>query len=240
MEKHMKAREIGFLTVALLALVAATGFAQNKASGKELTVEERFLRNVELQVLREQAFSDDREVKINALNTIEEMVNDGKITAGDDQYVFVLEYLAMEGISRKVREGGHLINAFPEIRRRACNLLGRIGGDAATSVLLTVLVKDDEYMVKSEAAYALGVIGKDDTGEVLQTLVYTLNRMDPSRPDNNFAMAVILSIEKLADAKGGITDPAAYRALVRIASGNYIRTVKRRALQALDKLKSYS
>ena len=235
----MKMRPNPLLILAAVLLVcSAAGFAQS-TSKEELTVEERFLQNIEFQILREQAFSDDREMKITVLDDIEAMVEDGRISGDDEQYVFMLEYLAMEGISRKVREGGRLINAFPEVRRRACNLLGRVGGEDAAIALLTILIKDDEYMVKSEAAYALGVIGMDPGGQVVETLVYSLERMDPSRPDNNFAMAIILAIEKLADANNGIKDPGAYRALVRIASGNYIRTVKRRALEALDKLKAY-
>jgi hypothetical protein len=36
---------------------------------------------------------------------------------------------------------------------------------------------------------------------------------------------------------GGIKDPAAYRTLVKIAQGNYLRTVKNKALQVLETLK---
>lgn len=232
-----------FILSALTLLVVGVGSltAQGKATG-ELTVEERFLRNVEFQVLREQAFSDDREMKLLVLDSIGKMVDEGRVAATDTQYVFMLEYLAMEGISRTIREGSggaRILNAFPDVRRQACNLLGRIGGETATNALLTVLVRDDEYMVKSEAAYGLGQIGLDKSGEVVTTLIYTLDRMDSARPDNNFAMAVILAIEKLAARNDGLRDPVAYRTLVRIASGNYIRTVKQKALQTLETLKSY-
>ena len=229
------------VALALLVLGLSGLAAQSTASG-ELTVEERFLRNVEFQILREQAFSDDHEMKLVVLDSIARMVDDGRVTSSDTQYVFMLEYLAMEGISRTVREGAagaRILNAFPDVRRQACNLLGRIGGETATNTLLTVLVRDNEYMVKSEAAYGLGQIGLDKNGEVVTTLIYTLDRMDSARPDNNFAMAVILAIEKLAAANNGLRDPVAYRTLVRIASGNYIRTVKQKALQTLEGLKAY-
>jgi hypothetical protein len=181
-------------------------------------------------------------MKLLVLDNIQKMVEEGGVSANDTQYVFMLEYLAMEGITHTVREGGggaRILNAFPDVRRQACNLLGRIGGAAAADALLTVLVRDNEYMVKSEAAYGLGQIGIDKNGAVLETLVYTLDRMDPTRPDNNFAMAVVLAIEKLAAKNNGLRDPAAYRTLVKIASGNYIRTVKQKALQTLEALKAY-
>jgi hypothetical protein len=238
----MKAKQIVGATLVLLALCASGVAAQTKGGG-ELTVEERFLRNIEFQILREQAFSDDREMKLVVLDNIGKMVEEGRVSANDTQFVFVLEYLAMEGISRTIREGGggtRILNAFPDVRRQACNLLGKIGGVTAANALLTVLVRDDEYMVKSEAAYGLGQIGLDKGGEVLETLVFTLDRMDPTRPDNNFAMAVVLAIEKLAAKNNGLRDPAAYRTLVKIASGNYIRTVKQKALQTLEALKAYN
>jgi hypothetical protein len=238
----MKAMRTVGAALVLLAVVASGLAAQAKDTKGELTVEERFLRNIEFQILREQAFSDDREMKLLVLDNITKMVEEGRISGNDTQYVFMLEYLAMEGIARTVKEGGggtRILNAFPDVRREACNLLGRIGGEAATDALLTVLVQDNEYMVKSEAAYGLGQIGIDKGGEVLDTLVYTLDRMDPTKPDSNFAMAVILAIEKLAAKNNGIRDAAAYRTLVRIASGNYVRTVRQKALQVLETLKSY-
>jgi hypothetical protein len=237
----MMTKRTAVVALVLLALCSHGLVAQSTAGG-ELTVEERFLRSVEFQVLREQAFSDDREMKLGVLDSIERMVDDGRIGPTDAQYVFMLEYLAMEGISRAVRDGStgrRVLNAFPDVRRQASKLLGRIGGEAATNALLTVLSHDEEYMVKSEAAYGLGQIGLDRDGSVVSTLVYSLNRMDAARPDNNFAMAVLLAIEKLAVSNSGLRNPIAYRMLVGIASGNYIRTVKQKALQTIETLKAY-
>ena len=49
----------------------------------------------------------------------------------------------------------------------------------------------------------------------------------------------ILTAEKIARANNGIKDPEAYRTLVRIAQGPYIKTVKRKALQTLDEMRKY-
>ena len=42
-----------------------------------MTIEELFLKSVEMQILREKAFSDDYEIKISALDDLEKKVNDG-------------------------------------------------------------------------------------------------------------------------------------------------------------------
>jgi hypothetical protein len=230
----MKCRRT-FLVALLLGLTAACMLAAQDG-GRELTVEELYLEKIEMQILREQAFADDRELKMLVLDDLETMIDQGN--SGRDVEL-ILEYLALEGIVRTVRESNRLINYFPEVRRRATNLLGRVGGEAAREALITVLIKDVEPMVKAEAAYALGVIGSNNDNEVVQALVYSLLQEDPDQPDNNFAYAVCLSLEKIARENNGIKDPAAYQALVRIAQGSYIRTVQNKALATLEELRQY-
>jgi HEAT repeat protein len=229
------------LCAIIAVLVASAGglAAQEKrpAGSKELTIEELFLKSIEFQILREKAFSEDYEIKMGALDDLDKKISEGSIGDNSAQVEFVLEYLAMEGSGRTARESGRLVNYFPEVRRRAANMLGRIGTEAAKDALIRVLLIDEEDMVKAEAAYALGVVGLNKDNEVVKVLAFALDREDPSRPDNNFAYATALAIEKLAQKGQGTIDPAAYRTLVKIAQGNYLRTVKAKALQVLEQLK---
>jgi HEAT repeat protein len=229
----------GFLVVLGLVVAAVLGA---QSTERELTVEELYLRDIEFQILSEKAFSDSREIKLDVLDEIEIMIEEGGID-DPDKVEFVLEYLGMEGTARRVRESARLINYYPEVRRRAANLLGRLGGERAKDALVSIVLIDDEPMVKAEAAYALGVIGMNDDNEVVRALLYTLENEDPQMPDNNLAYAVCLAVEKIVDANDGDLDSAAYadlaRTLVRIAQGNYIKTVRRKALQTLEVLKEY-
>ena len=175
--------------------------AQNNSkekNKKELTVEELYLKDIEFQILKEKAFSNDRDMKLKALDDLEKQINEGSVNKDNREVEFILEYLSMEGIGRKVLENRRLTNYFPEVRRRACNLLGKIGGEQAKNALIAVLLNDNEPMVKSEAAYALGNIGLNDNNEVVKALLFALNQQDPTRVDNNFAYAIILSLEKIA------------------------------------------
>jgi len=212
--------------------------ASSTAPQKEITIEELFLQSVELQILREKAFSGDYDIKMSALDDLEKKVNDGSYKGSDQQVEFVLEYLAMEGSARTTREAGRLVNNFPEVRRRAANLLGRVGTPDAKNALVRVLLIDEEPIVKAEAAYGLGVIGNNDNNEVVKALAFTFAKEDPAKPDNNFGYAMCLAVEKLSTKAGGLKDPAAYQILVKIAQGNYLRTVRTKALQVLDALKS--
>jgi hypothetical protein len=227
--------------VGIAGLVAAT-FLGAQGRDREPTVEELYLRDIEYQVRREQAYSDDRELKMLVLDELEEMIENGSVD-DPDKVQPILEFLGMEGTARRVKESNRLINYFPDVRRRAANLLGRLGGGKAKNSLITMLIVDDEPMVKAEAAYALGVIGLNESNETIRAILYTLEQEDPTMPDNNLAYAVCLAIEKIAEKNNGFDEPGdsadAARALVRIAQGNYIQTVRRKAVNTLDVLKEY-
>ncbi len=218
-----------------------SGSQAGSPGSKEITIEELFLKSVEFQILREKAASDDREIKLSALDDLEKKIDAGLSASDAAQVEFICEYLALEGSGRISREDGRQINNFPEVRRRAANLLGRIGTEEARNALVRVLLIDDEPMVKAEAAYALGNIGMNPNDETVQAINFAYNMEDPTQPDQNFGYAICLAIEKLAQkTPGGLKDPDAYRLLVKIAQGNYLRTVKAKALQVLDEIRGAS
>ncbi|HET6486566.1 MAG TPA: HEAT repeat domain-containing protein [Spirochaetia bacterium] len=225
-----------FLTGAAFLLPAQAATAP---APKELTIEQLFLQSVEFQILREKAFSDDYDLKMSALDDLEKKIDTGATVGNDQQIEFVLEYLALEGSGHITREEGRVINNLPEVRRRSANLLGRLGTPEAQNALLRVLIIDQEPVVQSEAAYALGEIGSNPDNEVLQALVFAYQHQDPAKPDNNFAYALTLAVEKLATkTAGGLKDPDAYRLLVNIAQGAYLRTVRAKAVQVLGELQA--
>ena len=221
------------------AQAASPSGAQGQSQGsREMTIEELFLKSIEFQILREKAASDDREIKLSALDDLEKRITAGLSSSDAAQVEFVLEYLGLEGSGRISRQSGHKINDFPEVRRRAAELLGRVGTEEAKDALIRILLIDDEPMVKAEAAYALGTLGMNQNNETVQAIEFAYNMEDPQQPDQNFGYAISLAIEKLAQkTPGGLKDPEAYRLLVKIAQGNYLRTVKVKALQVLDELK---
>lgn len=246
-KNNMKFQRAMLGILSFLCLAVASSWAQDKntasSGGKQLTIEELFLQSVEFQILREKAFSDDLETKLTSLTKLEEMVNGGSLGENAVQIEFVLEYLGMEGVGRTVRENHRQVNNFPEVRRRSAQLLGLMGSktegqvaESAKRALVSMLLTDNDKMVKSEAVYALGVMDLEDESEAIQAIVFALETEDPTRPDNNFGYAVVLALEKIAIRNDGIKDPAAYRALVRISSGNYLKTVKEKANKVLDLL----
>jgi hypothetical protein len=225
-------------TLLLLLAAALLGAQSAQTTGKELTIEEKFLqKSIELQVLKEQAFAPEYDSKMVALDDLAQKIGKGSLGTEADDVEFILEYLAMEGTSHTVREGLRLANYYPDVRRRATELLGKVRTERAKDALITVLLNDDEPMVKAQAAYALGELGMNDDNEVAAALAFAVDREDQTRVDNNWGYAMVLAFEKLNQKTGGIKYPGAFRALVKISQGNYLATVRQKALQVLEAMK---
>ncbi len=220
----------------ILLSVPAVIFAQQD---DELTVEEIYLQNIEMVIIKEQASTMDRDAKLMALKNIEEMIDEGKAGEGDPEIHYILDFLAQEGIGREINEGGRMINNMPVVRKEACTLLGELGGEDAKNTLMDIALKDDETMVLSEAIYALGKIGMNKNNEVTQTIASVVISQNTLGPDDNLAYSALLAFEKLADANKGISDPLAFQAIIGIAQGSYIRPVKMKANELLNNLRKY-
>ena len=95
-------------------------------------------------------------------------------------------------------------------------------------------------MVIAAAVRSLGKIGMNDNDEVTQSISYIVTRFDILQPDNSLAFESLVALERLADKNGGIKDPAAIRAIMKIATGNYITPVRTKANELLNTLRKYS
>jgi HEAT repeats len=218
---------------------ASTPAASQSSGSSEQTIEELYLNNVAMRIVREQATDLDRDSKLLALTSIQDMIDNGTLTKSSPVVDDVLGYLAFEGTARQAMQNNVQANNYPEVRRRACNLLGEVGGQESDQILMQVMLDDTEPMVLSEAAYALGQIGLNPDSTVSTRIADVVIRQTIVKPDNNFAFAALLAFEKLAKKNNGLSDPRAFQAIVQISQGNYILDVRLKAQQVLDELKQY-
>jgi len=92
--------------------------------------------------------------------------------------------------------------------------------------------------VLSEAVRAVGISAQTATPELLALLTGLTVRMENlQRPDNALAMAVLNTVDKLQSVGDPIDDPDLFRALIQIAQGPYSNTVRREALNLVNKLR---
>ena len=233
-------KKIIFVTILSVFLISAVA-----SQDDEQTVEEKYLStSVEVSIIKELATSDTRDQKLAAIESIEDMFADGKIKKGDPAIHNILDSLSGEGIKSVVTENRRKVNYYPEVRRRACKLLGELGGEISRDTLIDITRKDDETMVLSQAVYALGIIGLNENNQSLEAIAQVIDAdANKLRVDDNLAIASLLAIEKIAKKNGGFEeepDPFfIFRSIIKIKEGNYSPNVKKWADMLLERLKNY-
>ncbi|MCL2094065.1 MAG: HEAT repeat domain-containing protein [Treponema sp.] len=229
-------RRIVFPGIFLL-LVSAMVLGQDEgaAPAGEMTIEQMFLQeSIEMMIIREQVRSSSRDMKMVALEYIEEALVRGNRS---NEIHTSLDLLAMEGIVNRTTENGRLMNNFPDVRVRAATLLGDLGTPEAKDSLIRMVLADNESMVITEAIKSLAKIGLNDNDETINAITWTVARYDAFRPDNLLALSAIDAYERIAQQQGGIRDPGVIQILMRIAEGPYIRPVQNRAREVLMELR---
>lgn len=228
---------VAFLT----ALFLISGIEGQSRSSEE-TVEEAYLKNtVKAQIIKSQAESLDRDMKMIALQDIDRMIQNGEVSEGNSQIVDILSGLAAEGIDKQVVENGRLVNNFVMVRVEAVRLLGDIGGAEARNAILRVFKNENEALVLSTAVLALSKTGLDDAGEVLNVISWAMHSQTTVNKDNTFANAALSAIQILAKENGGVNSKNIFKEITSIADprSGYITVVRLKALQLLNELQSY-
>ena len=240
---------LSLLIVLSACMVAGLG-AQAKAAaspspapekGGSVTIEDLYLsQEVEVQVLRSQVLSNNRETKMLALQSLGSMIDEKRLGPDNKDMIAMLESLAGEGVFKIVRLDGSVSNYFPDVRREAVGLLGKVGGKDSKVILQRVILADKEPMVLAEAVYAMGRMATADDKDVLPYIgKVMLNNNNSATPDNNLAYSCLLTIERLSGTFNGIAEPELISALLDTASsGLYIKDVSAKAKSVIGKLLS--
>lgn len=228
----MKIRLISLVLVLILAVLPLA------AQESEQTIEELYLQSaIKTQIIRAEAESPDRDMKMIAISDIRRMVEDGS-AADNPEIIEVLGELAGEGVTHVVREQGHVQNDFPDVRMQAARLLGELGTEEAAEELSTILLTDPEPMVMSEAILAISKIEVEDKQSRNRSMAAAIYRQTAINKDNNFAFTFLESIENVAQREGGISDPMIFEEIAKIADATqgYNKRVRDRAFQLLRDL----
>ena len=187
----MKLKKIAVL-LATAAFLSFAAFAQNE---EESTVEGEYMSTMEDVVVQELSNSDDLENKVMALQFLEEAANNGKVSP---DMMAALDHLAGEGTNTQSRTKGRISNNFPEVRREACRILGKVGTPEAAKTLNKIVRADNEPMVLSAAINSLGEIGYNDNDETTNTIAFYSDRFETLNPTSSLALEIVNAYEKLA------------------------------------------
>ncbi len=199
------------------------------AQESEMTVEQAYLSSVEDIIVKELVATEGRDNKLVALQYIESAIDAGRNSA--DMHAS-LDILAGEGTFSQSRTEGRLSNNYPDIRQKACELLGRLGTPEAKDTLVKVTLADNEPMVVSAAIRSLADIGLNEEDDVISTIAWTARRFDILNPTSSLALEILNAYEKLAPTVKNSQEMI--NSIANIATNYaYVTPVRNRAYEVL-------
>lgn len=235
------------LTAAIALTLAVGAAAQAKTApqkGGEKTVEEAYLQeSAETMMVKELSRAEDKDGKLVALLYAKRAIDAGR---KNDEIRGALQFLALENNQVIVRSGGlgTATNNFPDIRAKACEYLADYPSVESKDTLVKVIrnTRTEDPMVLAEAIRALGKIGINDNDEVVQAIADSVNHFsNVGMSEDRLAVYTLFAFIDLADKNHGIKDMATVtNAIMKFTKGSYVGSVKRLALQTLERLSQYS
>lgn len=224
-----KAAAIGCTVLLVSAL-----YAQDNGKREETSADTDYLSSVEDVVIKELASSDERDQKLVALQYLEAAVDEGRVTP---DMMVALDALAGEGLTTQSRTGGRLINNFPDIRAKSCDLLAKVPTEESKTTLVKIALADNEPMVVTAAIRSLGEIGLNEGDDVVNAIAWISKKNSVVNPTSSLALEILIAYEKLydkAEDKRGMIE-----AVSQIATNyNYVKPVRDRALALLRTINS--
>lgn len=218
--------------IILFVAVSFVAFAQDNGKGKDeslMTVEEAYLNSIEGVIIKEMVTSEGRDTKLVALQYIQDAIEKGKISADVER---ALDNLATVGLSTVVYENGRQMNNYPDIRMKACELLGKVGTKEAMKTLVRVMYAENEPSVVSSAVHSLGELGFNDGDEAVEMINWINKKFDVINPTSSLALEILTTYEKLL-SKVENKKPMV-EGIMRIASNySYVTPVREKALSLL-------
>ncbi len=222
----MRRKSLIFIMMILCSVFA---FAEEENTDSMMTVEEAYLNSMEGVILKEMISSEGRDAKLVALQVIEEAIEGGRVSP---ELQKALDSLATVGLATVVRENGRVANNYPDVRMRACRLLGKVKNEQAKDTLMKVMYTDNEPSVIMEAVKSLGELGYNNNDEVVEMINFINRKFDIVNPTSSLALEVLNAYEKIAPSvknKQGMID-----SIMRIANNySYITPVRNKALEVL-------
>ena len=222
----MRRKSLIFIMMILCSVFA---FAEEENTDSMMTVEEAYLNSMEGVILKEMISSEGRDAKLVALQVIEEAIEGGRVSP---ELQKALDSLATVGLATVVRENGRVANNYPDVRMRACRLLGKVKNEQAKDTLMKVMYTDNEPSVIMEAVKSLGELGYNNNDEVVEMINFINRKFDIVNPTSSLAFEVLNAYEKIAPSvknKQGMID-----SIMRIANNySYITPVRNKALEVL-------
>lgn len=204
-------------------------------SFESLSMEERYANDPDFIYFQSLFLSGDAELMQKGLDEIRSLHGGaGGIKAQKVYLLYFLRRMAGFTVIEEEKTMKFPLRGYSEIRRQACTLYTELAGLGAYPLMLKILTSDRDARMKAVAAYCLGRLKSDPTGEAVAAMA-RLIRTAGARPDDTFAREAVIAMENIVRYRGRLPREGV-QALLAISDGPYSAAVRRLAGDALAAL----
>lgn len=224
------------LLISALLIVAVFSMISAQSSRVETTAEEDYLSTFEDIIISELTISDEYDNKLLALQYISDALENGGEGRDLTQIQTSLTSLAGEGVLTQARTNGRLTNNYPDVRAKACELLGKINSAESRDTLTKIALAETEPWVAMSAIKSLGEISAEHSDEAVATIAWVEKKYAILNPTSSLAFEILNAYEKLAPTTSDKSP--LIQSISKIAVNYYYQSSVREKAKAL--LKQYT
>lgn len=226
-------RPVAFVAAALFALLLPA-FVSAQSDEDPVTIEDQYLSSrVTVGTLEAQLRTDNEELKLLALDSMESQFESGTLPRDNETAFEALAYVLDEGVVHVTKGDNLPLHYFPDVRRRAAEVISYSTHEGVVPQLLTNVLHDPEATVRAEALYSLGRIGADPEWSVSKTIAKRLLREDLGEPDPGVVYAALVAFENIYADPDNEPHGAAREMVMRVSVGPYNQLIRRKAMTIL-------
>jgi outer membrane protein assembly factor BamB len=174
----------------------------------------------------------DSNFQENLLDDVEKSIKSGNMGEGERYCLALCSALARSKLDADSGRAQAKEGMYPQIRARACLLLGQLGSTESRDLLIQIIRRDPEPAVKAAAAEALGLIAWDGDGESMEALRAACQAA-PYSGWEEFLLAASGAIQRISLYEGVPVSNTGIETLMRMADEPFAPKVRRRAQDAL-------
>lgn len=174
----------------------------------------------------------DSDFQEKLLDDVEKSIKSGNMGEGERSCLALCSALARSKLDAESGRAQAKEGMYPQIRARACLLLGLLGSTESRDLLIQIIRRDPEPAVKAAAAEALGLIAWDGDGDSMEALRAACQAA-PYSGWEEFLLAAAGAIQRISLYEGVPVSNTGIEALMKMADEPFAPRVRRRAQEAL-------
>ena len=226
---NFKCGPVGFWMLLSVLIPPQVAFAQEGAGQNETWLPQD-QRSYLLNLI---AYSEDPVEKRLTLQQLDQMIEQGDLGPDDEWGIKILSRLSQQGAMLKSYDAeGNLLNDNYLVRAEASVLLGKLGGERARNILISILRNDTDTAVVSIAMESLLKAAPDGSPMLIRELATAFYKHHYRTQDNTLAKSfLITAAEYAARSDGKLLLPILLRAVhaINLPSSSYISAMRSRA-----------